>query len=102
MSEKDLEEWKFTREQYRSFVFDDWNHRLESYARNGYESYAIRYANHMSFSDFSLMMPLAFLTAPHREEHHELTTHLVLDFFNRHLKDTEPVDLPENLKDYIK
>ncbi|MCB9292111.1 MAG: prolyl oligopeptidase family serine peptidase [Lewinellaceae bacterium] len=102
MSEKELKEWKFTREQYQNFLFDEWKKRIDSYARNGYESYAIRYANHMSFSDFSLMMPLGFLTAPHREAHHQLTTHLVLDFFNRHLKNAGAAEVPQGLIHYIK
>lgn len=102
MSEKELKEWKFTREQYQNFLFDEWKKRIGSYARNGYESYAIRYANHMSFSDFSLMMPFGFLTAPHREAHHQLTTHLVLDFFNRHLKNAERAEVPTGLSGYIK
>ncbi len=102
MSDKELKEWKFTREQYQDFLFDEWARRIESYARNGYESYTLRYANHMSFSDFSLMIPLAFLTAPHREEHHQLTVRLVLDFFNRKLKNASTAELPEELRDYIK
>ncbi|MCO6487479.1 MAG: prolyl oligopeptidase family serine peptidase [Phaeodactylibacter sp.] len=102
MTEKELKEWKFTRAQYQDFLFDEWKKRIGSYARNGYESYTIRYANHMSFSDFSLMMPFGFLTAPHREEHHKLTAHLVLDFFNRHLKNAERAELPAGLSGYIR
>lgn len=102
MSDKDLKEWQFTREEYRNFLFTEWNKRIRSYARNGYESYAIRHANHMSFSDFSLMMPLSFITAPHREAHHRVTTHLILDFFNRNLKNAEATELPEHLRNYIK
>lgn len=102
MSEKELKEWKFTRERYQDFLFDEWKRRIDSYARNGYESYTLRHANHMSFSDFSLMMPFAFLTAPHREEHHQLTAHLVLDFFDRKLKNAEAANLPEGLREYIK
>lgn len=101
MSENDLKEWKFSREQYQDFLFDEWKKRIDSYARNGYESYTIRYAGHMSFSDFSLMMPFSFITAPHREEHHRVTTHLVLDFFNRKLKNAEPAALPAGLSEYI-
>lgn len=102
MSEKELKEWKFTREQYQDFLFDEWKKRIGSYARNGYESYTIRYANHMSFSDFSLMMPFGFLTAPHREAHHQLTTYLVLDFFNRKLKNAGEAEVPQGLIHYIK
>lgn len=102
MSDKDLKEWQFTREQYRNFLFTEWNKRINSYAKNGHESYAIRYANHMSFSDFSLMMPFSFITAPHRTAHHQITTHLVLDFFNRNLKNAGATELPEHLQAYIK
>ncbi len=102
MTEKELQEWKFTREKYQDFLFDEWKRRIDSYARNGYESYTLRYANHMSFSDFSLMMPFGFITAPHREAHHRLTTYLVLDFFNRHLKGAEAAEAPEEYSIYVK
>lgn len=102
MTDQELKEWKFTREQYRDFLFDEWGRRIGSYARKGYESYTIRYANHMSFSDFSLMMPFAFLTAPHRREHNRITIHFVLDFFNRNLKGAASAELPEGLDSYIR
>lgn len=102
MSEKELKDWKFTREQYQNFLFDEWYRRISSYARNGFESYSLRYANHMSFSDFTLMMPFGFVTAPHREEHHQLANHLVLDFFDRHLKGMKANPIPTALKLYIK
>lgn len=102
MSEKELKEWKFTREQYQSFLFDEWSRRISSYAKNGFESYSFKYANHMSFSDFTLMMPFGFMTAPHRKEHHELANHLVLDFFNRYLKGMEAKAVSEELEQYIK
>ena len=56
----------------------------------------------MSFSDFSLMMPFAFLTAPHRREHNRITIHFVLDFFNRNLKGAASAELPEGLDSYIR
>lgn len=102
MSEKELKEWKFTQEEYKEFLFEEWNRRIGSYARNGYESHTIRYSNHMSFSDFSLMMPFGFLTAPHRAEHHRVTVHLVRDFFDRKLKNAETTALPEQLNRYVK
>lgn len=86
--------------KYQDFLFDEWKRRIDSYARNGYESYTLRYANHMSFSDFSLMMPFGFITAPHREEHHRLTTHLVLDFFNRKFKGAGAAEAPEEYRIY--
>lgn len=102
MKEKELKEFSMTREKYQEFMFDKWNKRIESYAKNGYESVVVRHSNHMSFSDFTLIMPLSFITAPHREEHHEITTSLVLSFFDQHLKNKQGQQLPEELQAYIK
>lgn len=85
ITEKELAEWKMNKAEYEDFLFTEWNKRIEGLARNGYESYKLKYANHMSFSDFSLMFPFGFITAPHREEHHEATYFLVRQFFNKHL-----------------
>lgn len=102
MTEKNLEEWKMTREEYHDFLFVEWNKRLGGLARGGYESYVIEGANHMSFSDFSLMFPLGFITAPNREVHHEATFHLVSNFFDKHLKGKEKKPTPDHLNATIK
>ncbi|MCS5490186.1 alpha/beta hydrolase family protein [Algoriphagus limi] len=101
MSEKDLEEWKMTREEYHDFLFIEWKSRLRGLARGGYESYIIRRSNHMSFSDFSLMFPLGFLTAPNREKHHEVTRQLVRYFFDFHLKGEEKKQVDSKLKSLV-
>lgn len=102
MKEKELKEFNMTREKYQDFMFNQWNKRIKSYAKNGYESFVILHSNHMSFSDFSLILPLGFITAPHREEHHEITNLLVLSFFDQHLKNVNRNNLPEGLQSYIK
>ncbi len=102
MTEKNLEEWKMNKEEYHDFLFVEWNKRLSGLALGGYESYVIEGANHMSFSDFSLMFPFGFITAPHREAHHEATILLVRNFFDKHLKGMENQPVPDHLKAMIK
>ncbi|WP_159439196.1 alpha/beta hydrolase family protein [Algoriphagus halophilus] len=101
MSEKDLKEWKMTQEEYHDFLFVEWKLRLEGLARGGYESYVIEGANHMSFSDFTLMFPMGFITAPQRENHHEVTRQLVRNFFDVHLKGEEKKELDSKLKSLV-
>lgn len=102
MTEKNLEEWKMNREEYHDFLFVEWNKRLNGLARGTYESYVIKGANHMSFSDFSLMFPFGLITAPNREMHHKTTVHLVLNFFDKHLKELGEKSVPDELKVFIK
>lgn len=102
MTEKNLAEWKMDKEEYHDFLFVEWNKRLKALARGGYESYVLKGANHMSFSDFSLMFPFGFVTAPDREEHHEATFHLIRNFFDTHLKEVEGKPVPDHLKTMIK
>ena len=97
MTDKNLEEWKMSREEYHDFLFVEWNKRLTGLARGGYDSFVIKGANHMSFSDFSLMFPFGFITAPQREKHHEATFHLVRNFFDKHLKQQEGKPVPQYL-----
>lgn len=86
MTRSDLKKWEMTKEQYDWLLYEEWNKRLAGLARNGYTSYRIKKSNHMSFSDFSLMMPLKLITAPHAVKHHELIAKLTLSFFDWHLK----------------
>lgn len=102
MTEKELKEFTMSKEEYQKFMFDEWNKRIKSYAKNGYESHTLLHSNHMSFSDFTLIMPLSFITAPHRDEHHEITTYMVTSFFDKHLKNKEQKNLPEKFLEYLK
>lgn len=89
MTDADLKEWDITRERYQWLIFDEWNKRITQFAKNGFESFTILKSNHMSFSDFTLVMPLQFITAPHAREHHATVNRLTLAFFDQHLKGTE-------------
>ncbi len=86
MSDADLKEWNITRERYQWLMFEEWNKRITSFAKNGFESFTLLKSNHMSFSDFTLVMPLQFITAPHVKEHHAIVNRLTLAFFDHHLK----------------
>ena len=86
MKDKELaKEWDMTREYYQFLMFDEWHRRIEMYANNGYESMVIKGSNHMSFSDFPLIMPLKWLLAKDTENHHRQTNQATLSFFNKHL-----------------
>ncbi len=101
MSRKDLKEWKMTREEYHNFLFVEWEKRIKSLARNGYEKYIIKGSNHMSFTDFTLMFPFGFVTAPHRKDHLEITRELVRSFFDQHLKGKTREPLEEHLEVFV-
>ncbi|NJO02171.1 MAG: hypothetical protein HC880_11215 [Bacteroidia bacterium] len=86
MTDQDLKAWAMTRDRYQYLMYDGWAERINGYARHGYDSYILKGANHMSFSDFTLAMPLKFITAPQARQHHRLVTELVAGFFDKHLK----------------
>ena len=102
MSDKELKEFDASREYYQYLIWDEWNKRINAFAKNGYHSFTVKGSNHMSFSDFTYMMPLAFITAPSRDEHHRITNQLVLSFFNRYLKGSkDPVGVEKELERFI-
>ena len=55
----------------------------------------------MSFSDFTLMFPMGFITAPQRENHHEVIQLLVRNFFDVHLKGEEKKQVDSKLKSLV-
>ncbi|MEQ8924257.1 MAG: hypothetical protein RLO81_00505 [Fulvivirga sp.] len=86
LSAKQLQqEYDMSREYYQYLFVDGWNERLNTYAKNGYESITIKGANHMSFSDFPLVIPFRKLIAGDVDRIHQEINKNVIDFFNKSL-----------------
>ena len=98
VTEQELAMSHLSRERWKYIWFDEWNKRLNSYAKNGYYSYTIQGANHFSFCDLPLMAPFKWLLSPRTSRIHELTNQLTLAFFNKQLRGLESNLLMEPAK----
>ena len=98
VSEKELAMSHLTRERWKYIWIDEWNKRLNAYARKGYFSYTVNGANHFSFCDLPLIAPFQWLLAPKAGRIHQLTNEYTLAFFNKQLKGIDTSLLLEPVK----
>ncbi len=86
VSEAELKFSHLTRERWKYIWFDEWEKRLNAYAKNGCYSYTIEGADHISFADFPLMAPFPRLLSPKTAGIHRTANRYTLAFFDEQLK----------------
>lgn len=85
MSDEQLQKNYMMNRQEIDELLANWDIRIKEYASNGYTKVEMPGANHMSFSDFTLMFPFKWLLAPKAKDHHRLSNKVVKAFFDHHL-----------------
>ncbi|MFD2069461.1 alpha/beta hydrolase family protein [Pontibacter silvestris] len=86
MKPRQLEQVGMSRQEYQTMMFDEWNRRINYYAKGVIYRYALHGAKHLSFTDLVLAVPFKRLLLGDCKYYHNETRVLVKAFFDHTLK----------------